>query len=59
MEKFNRYNIMRFVHGIYHSCHIRYQDHLLAAERKLARHAVPFFCMHRKWRKLKEMEGKK
>ena len=54
MEKLNRYNIMRFVYGIYHGRRIRYKDHLLAAERKLSRHAVPIFALHRKARKLKD-----
>lgn len=57
MEKLNRYNIMRFVYGMYHGRRIRYKDHLLAAERKLSRHAVPIFALHRKARKLKDMEG--
>lgn len=57
MEKLNRYNIMRFVYGIYHGRRISYKDHLLAAERKLSRHAVPIFALHRKARKLKDMEG--
>ncbi len=55
MEKLDRYNIMRFMYGVYHSS---YKDHLQAAERKLSRHAVPCFALHRKARKLKDMEGK-
>ena len=42
---------------LYHSHRIRYKDHLQAAERKLSRHAVPCFVLHRKARKLKDMEG--
>lgn len=57
MEKLDRYNIMRFMYGVYHSHRIRYKDHLQAAERKLSRQAVPCFALHRKARKLKDMEG--
>lgn len=57
MEKLDRYNIMRFMYGVYHSHCISYKDHLQAAERKLARNAVPCFALHRKARKLKDMEG--
>lgn len=57
MEKLDRYNIMRFMYGVYHSHRISYKDHLQAAERKLARHTVPCFVLHRKARKLKDMEG--
>ena len=34
MEKLDRYNIMRFMYGVYHSHRISYKDHLQAAERK-------------------------
>lgn len=57
MEKLNRYNIMRFVYGIYHGHRIRYEEHLRAEARKLARHEVPIFVLHRKARKLKETDG--
>ena len=57
MEKLDRYNIMRFMYGVYHSHRICYKDYLLAAERKLSRHAVPCFALHRKARKMKDMEG--
>lgn len=30
MEKLDRYNIMRFVYGVYHSHRIRYKDYLQA-----------------------------
>lgn len=57
MEKLGCYNIMRFVYGVYHGHRIHYKDHLQAAERKLTLHAVPCFALHRKARKLKDMEG--
>ena len=56
MEKLDRYNIMRFVYGVYHSHRIRYKDHLQATGRKLSALAVPCFVLHRKARKLKDME---
>lgn len=49
MEKLDRYNIMRFMYGVYHSHRIRYKDHLQAAERKLSRHAclaLPCIAKH-------------
>ena len=40
MEKLDRYNIMRFMYGVYHSHRIRYKDYLQAAERKMSRNAI-------------------
>lgn len=49
MEKLDRYNIMRFMYGVYHSHRISYKDHLQAANancRVMRCHALPCIAKH-------------
>lgn len=48
MEKLDRYNIMRFMYGVYHSHRISYKDHLQAAAncRVMRCHALPCIAKH-------------
>lgn len=57
MQKIDYYAVVRSMYGLLRNKHISYRGHLLVAERKMSRHAVPCFALYRKARKLKDMEG--
>lgn len=54
MQKIDYYAVLRSMYGLLRNKRISYKGHLQAAERKLSRHAVPCFALHRKARKLKD-----
>ena len=59
MEKLNYYAVARSMYGLQRNKHISYRGHLLVEARRKARHQVSNFVLHRKARKLKDMEGLK
>lgn len=59
MQKIDYYAVARSMYGLLRNKHISYKGHLLVEARRKARHQVSNFVLHRKARKLKDMEGKK
>lgn len=57
MEKLNYYAVARSMYGLLRNKHISYRGYLLVEARRKARHQVFDFVLHRKARKLKDMEG--
>lgn len=58
MEKLNYYAVSRSMYGLLRNKRISYKGHLLVEARRKARHQVSNLrVLHRKARKLKDMEG--
>lgn len=57
MQKIDYYAVARSMYGLLRNKHISYRGHLLVEVRRKARHQVSNFVLHRKARKLKDMEG--
>lgn len=58
MQKIDYYAVSRSMYGLLCNKRISYKGHhLLVEARRKARHQVSNFVLHRKARKLKDMEG--
>ena len=57
MQKIDYYAVSRSMYGLLRNKRISYKGHLLVEARRKARHQVSNFVLHRKARKLKDMEG--
>lgn len=57
MQKIDYYAVACSMYGLLRNKRISYRGHLLVEARRKARHQVSNFVLHRKARKLKDMEG--
>lgn len=57
MQNIDYYAVSRSMYGLLRNKRISYKGHLLVEARRKARHQVSNFVLHRKARKLKDMEG--
>ena len=57
MHKIDYYAVACSMYGLLRNKHISYKGRLLVEARRKARHQVSNFVLHRKARKLKDMEG--
>ena len=57
MQKIDYYAVLRSMYGLLRNKRISYKGHLLVEARRKARHQVSNFVLHRKARKLKDMES--